>query len=395
MWQVILCMIIFALAEAQQIVVTNGTSGQQCPWRRCINGYADCVNGKTCVCRPPRQLDPNNGHFGCYRNNNVFGEVYNDPEVRNMNNETSPFPFPCRYLLTSLTTVLRIRKKNVGFCKCDLHAFNLKYKGKLYVGGFDLACRINNNVLYEQIGFSTRIVGIANNGVYTYSEEGTLSYLPDGPWTSTPVDITGAGVTVRSHYDTVNNQAVMEIPECGSRITFVAYDVESRLQQQQTPGLSFTFNCALQPYFHEHDRVIATAPKRFGGQTYAELAQTPFSITEALLIRAFTSGVVQNHPGASPQCTSIGNILAACSQPNLDKTAKGCFWMWEKPKFVRCIDPGNYTEPVMELYEKCAGVHCAGTPTCNNFVSDMTGSGCSTVSGIPQLTDIVNGNFCP
>ncbi|KAK3792809.1 hypothetical protein RRG08_055501, partial [Elysia crispata] len=61
--------------------------------RQCIQA-ASCMNNE-CVCQSPFVWG--DGTFACYRQNAVAAELKNDPQLTSFNNETLPFPYPCRY----------------------------------------------------------------------------------------------------------------------------------------------------------------------------------------------------------------------------------------------------------------------------------------------------------
>ncbi|KAK3745261.1 hypothetical protein RRG08_055497, partial [Elysia crispata] len=82
--------------------------------RQCIQA-ASCINNK-CVCQSPFVWG--DGTFACYRQNAVAAELKNDPKLTSFNNETLPFPYPCRYLVTHVRQELKDNDKNViGNCE--------------------------------------------------------------------------------------------------------------------------------------------------------------------------------------------------------------------------------------------------------------------------------------
>ncbi|RUS71884.1 hypothetical protein EGW08_020358, partial [Elysia chlorotica] len=212
--------------------------------RQCIDTAA-CVSGK-CVCQAPYVWG--DGTFACYRQNAVAAELKNDPKLTNFNNETVPFPYPCRYLVTHVRQELKDNDKNViGNCEFKVHAFNAKAKGKFFTHGFDVAVKIT----YDEgtvVKMSSRNYGTADNGVYSFMKKGTMGeYLPDGPWGDDDIDYKDAqnGIRVELKENSYNNQLVYDFRRCGVTITFVPYDLTSRREQKSIPGLSVAINCAM------------------------------------------------------------------------------------------------------------------------------------------------------
>lgn len=391
-----LCVIaVHVLPVELESVFTNGSAGEPCPTKKCLDGQADCIDN-SCICRDPFVLVLENGDFACYRNNNIFTEVKNDPTVINFNGETAQFPFPCRYLLASTRTTLKINKQNVGFCTCKVKSWNSKNRGKFFPGGLDFSCLIDNVETNEQLGFATRVVATAANGVSQFTEYSVPDFMEDGPWSPVPthLDLTGAGVHVESTFDLVNNQIVYNIPECGYRITMVPYDTVLRQDQTQIPGISTAINCGYGPVFYDQDTSISTAPVRFGGTRYEDLAVPPLTVPDALLIRGFTSGVVQNQPNAAWECNEIGNQLVQCDDIELVPVLQNCFFFLDASRFSRCLNEGSDVSELLGLLQTCVASFCTPLVSCNTFQQEVIETGCQNTPRYPELADIINPNFC-
>ncbi|GFS13203.1 hypothetical protein ElyMa_001391400 [Elysia marginata] len=92
-------------------------------------------------------------------------EVKNDPMVTTANNETYTLPITCRYLLTHFrTTFTAFFSSN---CEVKVYAFNKKNRGKIFLGGIDIALRISTPISVPPMGeASWRVTGQAIGGHY-------------------------------------------------------------------------------------------------------------------------------------------------------------------------------------------------------------------------------------
>ncbi|KAK3744248.1 hypothetical protein RRG08_020508, partial [Elysia crispata] len=209
--------------------------------RQCIKGRSECV-GDNCECINPPYVwgDP---YFMCYRKGEVAAECRNDPSLTTFNNETTNFPFPCRYLMTHIKQELKGRRRKVlGECEIKVHAFNKRGLGKVFTHGVDVAVKIKYSGTGTVIQRSVRKYGTASDGVNNF-----VVSSPDGPWTP-PVMILYQDppnkIELKCEENSDNNQLVLEFAACGIRITLVPYDIEDRIDQAQIPGLSVAVNCA-------------------------------------------------------------------------------------------------------------------------------------------------------
>ncbi|XP_005098154.2 uncharacterized protein LOC101859013 [Aplysia californica] len=376
-------------------VTTSGASGQLCGGVKCVTDVASCVNGD-CECNNPPFV-ARDGEFFCYRKNQVWAEIRNDPKMTTFDGHSYDLRLPCRYLITHVEQHLKIAKKVAGKCTCYVHGWNKKFKGKFYAAGFDVACNItrtkgsNNN-----IGAAVRKEGFAENGVYQFREWGTEVFDVDGPWFETPVNIQSQdGIKIKCNYDSVNNFAVLDIKACGLKVALRPTDIKKGLNQIQPPGISVGVNCAHKPTFLSNDRVMATAPAEWNGVPFAQINTAGLNIADFFLFRALTSNVEQNQPDGSNECKLLATAAGQCNSAQDKITAiQRCAWLFRAPRFIRCVDPSNNADGFLRLLKRCVQAVCSNQVTCQNFVSDLIATGCTHVSGINTLNNYLNGAVC-
>ncbi|GFR62338.1 hypothetical protein ElyMa_005453400 [Elysia marginata] len=332
--------------------------------------------------------------FMCYTRGQVAAESRNDPSFTTFNNETTNFPFPCRYLLTHLKQELKGRKRAViGECELKIHAFNRRERGKIVTHGADISVKVtyNNGSIVER---SVRKYGTAANGVNTFGINGVHAYVPDGPFTPS-VDVMYADapnkVFLKCKEDAANNQVVFEFPACGIRITFVPYDTVLRRNQEQIPGLSVGVNCAHHPVWLSNDEVIGLAPTFQGGQLLSEIVLPGLTESQSLVNRAFTNGAVQNQPDASAGCAAATTALDTCDDTSREDAYKNCFWMLLEAKFIKCVSKAMLDPAV--LFSRCVDAWC-NNGDCASIVTDL--AVCDQVrNSLTELDDFLNGDSCP
>ncbi|XP_059160645.1 uncharacterized protein LOC131944146 [Physella acuta] len=332
----------------------------------CRNHYcisdATCVNNNTCRCNNP-PFSRGDGRFACYRQNTVDAEVRNDPTLTTFNQETVNFPYPCRYLLSHVKQEFKLYGTVVGYCEFQVHAFNARDFGKFYAEGFEVAVKVTYNGVY---GFSSTTWG-DTSGVTT--KENFNSYAPNGPFNdpysgaSRNVPASG-GVLIKTFYNTVNQQYVFQADQCGFKLTFTPYDKVARIRSPRIPGISLAINCAHHPQWLSNWQVMGLAPTSQGGKLIAAIqAMYPtLNPSNAMLQRAFTRGVVQNQPGASQKCVSLGTSLNSCSNTSLTNLYNSAGWIFTTPTFVRCLsanDPSS--DAVLQLFQLLSDFFCNGT----------------------------------
>ncbi|GFR64734.1 hypothetical protein ElyMa_003639200 [Elysia marginata] len=108
---------VFLLASLALLVNISFAAIEGCgsTGRACVDGQSSCVDGQ-CVCNDPN--DWGNPAFACYKPDTYVAEIFNDPQLRNFNNESVQFPYPCRYLATHFMSELQDGESNViGNCE--------------------------------------------------------------------------------------------------------------------------------------------------------------------------------------------------------------------------------------------------------------------------------------
>ncbi|GFO16795.1 hypothetical protein PoB_004330000 [Plakobranchus ocellatus] len=172
-------------------------------------------------------------------------EVKNDPSVLTATKEMFQLPVSCRYLLTHFRS--RYTPLVGSRCEVKVHGFNRKHKGKVYLYGIDIALRVSTPLSATPVGdISWRFLGTCTGGRYEFTERGSQSYVPDGPWPRSDLTylyIPGANIFPR--YDFYNNMIYVkykdfsgQVDACGFNIRFRPSDTSLGKRQLQVPGVS-------------------------------------------------------------------------------------------------------------------------------------------------------------
>ncbi|CAL1529278.1 unnamed protein product [Lymnaea stagnalis] len=346
-----------------------------CKPRSCISGKATCLN-KKCVCLVPHVWG--DGTFMCYKQNQVATEVKNDPRLTTFNNESTNFPYPCRYLLTAVKQELKnLLNIKTGTCTIQVHAFNKRHNGKIIVYGYEVALK------FEALLFS-KSLSIITYGTHGKVTEGGTdnSYVTSGTYgnhlKSSAVAIFSdliRNIYVKRYHLPLNNQYVVEVDACGFRATFVPYDTTLGLAQPNIPGLSVAINCAHHPQWLLKEKVMGLAPADAGGLTFAGLKTSypGLDTVQAMLQRAITSGTLQSQPDASPKCSALKTAVDTCDKMELVKAYKLCTPILETSHLVKCISNNNpstsNSDAVLGVFITCVNHFCNGGGQCQLFKS--------------------------
>ncbi|RUS69546.1 hypothetical protein EGW08_022693 [Elysia chlorotica] len=364
-----------------------GASGRQC-----IVGKSFCdVDQCRCIDPPYVWGDP---YFMCYRQNTVAAESRNDPSLTTFNNETTDFPFPCRYLMTHVKQELKGRRRAIiGECEVKVHVFNKRGQGKIFTHGVDVAVRITYTA-GAVVERSVRKYGTAANGVNNWVITGVQDYRPDGPWTPPETILyedAPNNILLKVEEVADNNQIVFDFKACGISISFVPYDTEQTRQQPQIPGVSVGVNCAHHPQWLSVDQVIGLAPAWQGGHLLAEIQKPGLSVSQSLVHRAFQNLVPQAQPDAHPACSTTSASLAACDDSSRQTAFESCYWILTEPKFVKCAHKNGLD--FVDLFQRCVAAWCQGAECATIRTAVQS---CEILAGeIPQVQDFIDGDLCP
>ncbi|CAL1533563.1 unnamed protein product [Lymnaea stagnalis] len=355
--------------------VTSGRSGTVCEngFRRCVRQASECIDNR-CQCDPETSGTPG---LACYTSEFERSEILNDPNLRDYIRELIRLPVTCRYLFTSFQTTWNILPDS--HCKVEVHAFNAKKYGKTFVHGFDIAIRVSTPFTSPPTGdISFRKYGIANNGTYTFEEQATLQFLPDGPWELTAMQAyTSLPSTVlRIRHDPYNNQAYIDVSgrqinTCGFKLYFRPFDVIYGKNQPQIPGLSVAVSRDHNITWLSQSKVMALSPT---GDTVEGLAsQLNLDPRYVMLYRLFTSNVVQNQPDAAPACSAVSDVVAACTDQTLLQLAfQECTFILTSEKFIGCFDKSTNGHKYLGLFKRCFQSICTrSTSQCLTVRSDI------------------------
>lgn len=376
---VMLVMCSLHVGEGTEDHRTKGGSGELCGSKRCLaNNEAYCVKG-TCVCNSGfKNQIQGDGTLACYKKNKIYAFIKGEPQVKTYDNSNYDFNLPCRYVATAFTSWLKIDKQQKGTCECEMYAWNAKHRGKMYPQGFDLACRITRTDGHENLEFSTRKSGIAENGVYTHHANITMSYKPNGPWSNaTHIDYNSNGLIVKCNYNDDNNMARNHYRECGFRVEFRPFDVTFGRYQRQQNGLAWGLSCAHRPQLRLNDRSIVSGPSNHNGipmQDFLDRAAPQYRLSpkQFMLFHALASNTVQNQPDASPQCSALPAVAALCdTDAKRFHAANRCTWIFTNQPFLACIDPSTNADFALGLLKECLRANCDDNLQCLDFQAHL------------------------
>jgi len=337
--------------------VTSGTSGEHCEdggGRRCLYPKGRCVNGK-CVC--PQSL-VGAGDFDCREPTTFSGHTHSDPVLTSMNGETTDMPITCRYLFTHFTTTYSRYADST--CTLQVHIFQSKLKGKVFVEGMDIALKVESPNLPEHYGdFSIRTYGNATSNVYTFDEHGQLTYSPDGPWRNEDghlrADLPG-GYLALTH-DPYNNMAKFRVADCGFNVTFRPADPALGMHQTLIPGVSVDVDANSNPQFLENHRCLNIPPQQ---HHHLDEMAADIKVTrqQAQMYKAFMSNVKQNQPDAAGNCNEIPKTLTACPKKQLNRAMGKCHFIITHALVMNCLDDSTNGNTILAHYNKCIEAMC-------------------------------------
>ncbi|KAH9488895.1 hypothetical protein Btru_058314 [Bulinus truncatus] len=345
--------------------ITSGTAGTVCEdnYRKCPKGTAVCTN-QTCAC--PEGYN-GRGSFTCFPRGYKHMAILNDPVFHTFTGDAAHVNYPCRYPVAHFIT--KFQSKPDSTCEVKIHAFNRYIRGKNYVYGFDVALNISVYVpnRYTSSIISFRKVGSACNGTYTYEEQGTLKYAPDGPWQkfSTPLALDMFNEVVRLRHNPITNFAYLEVLSCAFRIDFRAYDICRDHRQPQVPGLAVSVKSDAVKRWVSGNTFLSFFP----GHSLRDFAKTlKMSLEEALLFSFIQSKVEQNQPHGPSQCDSLHEIAKRQEHKQKLAFAMGaCMFILSSPPFVNCYDRGENGKHVLPLYTRCIrSYRNKSLPDCDN-----------------------------
>ncbi|XP_059160648.1 uncharacterized protein LOC131944148 [Physella acuta] len=172
-----------------------------------------------------------------------------------------------------------------------------------------------------------------------------------------------SGVKVKRYLSSsVTQEYIFQVNDCGFKLTFIPYDTVLRINSPRTPGISLNIDNDFNPVWMSGSQVLALAPVSAGGQLVSEIQDMyPYLCpANAMLHRAFTRSVLQNHPGASMRCGAVSSSLSSCNQTELDTLYDLSSYIFgDYTQFTRCIsgsDPAS--DNVLHLFQLHANFFC-------------------------------------
>jgi len=308
-----------------------------------------------------------------------------------------------------LMTKTREPSTRVGACECEVYSWQRKYHGKFYPHGFDASCQMmrTDTEPHNITGFSIRKYGHAEDGVYSFSEEGVRQYLPNGPWGTERITSTTGGIVTQCNYDQVNNLALIHAKSCGLRVQFRPFDIAKGRYQTLLNGVAWSIDKKHMPALIDNSRTIVSAPRQYSGvPLYDQMAATTqLTVEEYFLIRAMTSDVDQNHPDSSPECSGLSASFLTCDTEETKKRAMDqCKWMLHSQAFIKCVDRDDPTADfLLKLVRRCFDQACGTLRSCDSadsFRRDLVNlpANCKTTTFLNKVhklrTWLMTDEFC-
>jgi len=316
---------------------------------------AECVHGK-CVCKGDL-IGP--GDFDCRKPTLYNGNSHTDPIIHSMNGENVDLPITCRYLFTHFTSTYS--KLPDSFCTLQVHIFQSKLHGKVYVEGMDIALKVNSPTFPPGFGsYSVRTYGNASAGLYTFDEHGQLEYSPDGPWRREDGHLRTylPGAYVALTHDPYNNMAKFDVPDCGFKVTFRPADYALGMHQRLIPGVSVDVDPEHSPVFKENHRCLNIPPNQ---HHHLDDMSRNLGVTrqQAQIYKTFMSGVAQNQPDAAPNCARVPESLDECPKSRLPDAMDKCHFLITDAPVMNCLDHSNNGNTILGHYNKCLKAFCS------------------------------------
>nr|QIQ54701.1 capsule gland specific secretory protein [Reishia bronni] len=211
-------------------ITTNGTSGPLCTeiGRHCLKNVS-CVN-QECVCPPGSK---GNGLIECIKKSNMLCVVAADPHLVTFADAKVNVDLPCTYRLTRFVTGHRSRYTPYAYCAVEVSATNILSYGRYYVGNVHMSVGVVDSGRHIKDVFEVFTHGVKNNETYKYYADLNHTRVLWGSSVHEQLQ----GWRLHPTFDTVNNFAVVEVPECEVRIKYRAFCPGLR-RQHLLPGIS-------------------------------------------------------------------------------------------------------------------------------------------------------------
>ncbi|GFO34010.1 hypothetical protein PoB_006051500 [Plakobranchus ocellatus] len=275
-----------------------------------------------------------------------------------------------------------------------IYATNYKYKGKIFVFGFDIGITYNYTGSQDNAAYSFRQRAFAENNINFVSSSGFVGQaFPFRPFGLDSVDFHNydTGVHQAVSHEIANNRFRFQAPACGIDIGFVPFDLVLRLGQHQMPGLAIAISEMNVPTFLSLNDVMCLPKVDNGGELFKDIKRPSLSIEESLLLRAFKSSQIH---WDEDQCTAISSTLNDCQQNRQNQGIRKCHWILREAKFMKCYDKMYGAERLLALYHSCVDSWCKNR-ACIQAITNIKESGCAFLTDVPELTSFINGSGCP
>ncbi|GFN85413.1 hypothetical protein PoB_001191900 [Plakobranchus ocellatus] len=378
-----------AIVNGQLVTNTSGEAGELCGLHhRCLSiSYCNkSIGNYECLC--PDDL-VGNGKLGCVRNvsNTVF--IQSDPHVKNLYHEFLTVGTPCRYRVMEYIYNDRFWAK--------VYADNFLYHGgKYFVNRIEMKAGVSKEPLSE-IPDSSKLTWLSvliegnttSEGHYQFKEWRKNESIS---WT-TPNENTRFlqdGSEIVTHYDDVNNMAIILAYDVGLKISFRPADIfalESSKRMPLVPGAVITVDDGelAKTQFSETD--ISSTPD---GPSVKRLAvELNVTLNIFAIFLTLNNYRVNEATSDNQECDAVvrdfGNMCTYI-QDEFD-AVKRCGHLYLDQELLVCVQSKYLSEEFLPLaFKLCIQATCGkNSPSCHKLKKHITDVGCDLPKPIEEL----------
>ncbi|XP_070196047.1 uncharacterized protein [Littorina saxatilis] len=218
--------------EATHQKITMGKSGPVC-----TKQGRKCVFNATCEahrCRCPAG-QKGQAEIECVNKREHLCCIAGDPHIRAFGKALATINLPCRFRATRFEITNMNLHEDFGKCAFAVYATNELLRGRYVVRSVHISVRIEDKAskIHTTVQVYKYEYNVNDTEIYNFQ---TRIIHRDNIWDGPKDEVDG--VTLVPSYDEINNFAILDVPACGTRIKYRAFDRRRAKHQKQLPGLT-------------------------------------------------------------------------------------------------------------------------------------------------------------
>ncbi|KAK7101041.1 hypothetical protein V1264_023888 [Littorina saxatilis] len=334
--------------EATHQKITMGKSGPVCTkqGRKCVFN-ATCEDNR---CRCPAG-QRGQAEIECVNKREHLCYIAGDPHIRAFGKALATIALPCRFRATRFVTKNVASHSGHGTCSFEVYATNELLRGRYVVRSVHISVGISDPASMTHTAvevYKTVEYNVNDTEIYNYQAR---TIHRDSIWGSSKDTLDG--VTIVPSFDEVNNFATLDIPACGTRIKYRAFDRRRAKHQKQLPGLTIqapqqaTWYAGLGDYPFGACGVPSD-PRSLYNDRAAQLNLT--NDNTAVLYDILAEEPDQKDNRLAGKCSRSFNLFKSSTQQIDD--INYCGFLLTDPRVGRCIEEEAARLPI-DIFNAC------------------------------------------